>query len=42
MLDKNAFLISLSESDRTDFGRVDFAIQSQRQKVFSAVWGLPR
>jgi Domain of unknown function (DUF4375) len=40
MLDKNALLISLSESDRTDFGRVDFAAQSAPQKVFSAVWGL--
>jgi hypothetical protein len=37
---KNSVLISLSESDRTDFGRVDFPAQSQDQKVFSAIWAL--
>ena len=39
-MDKNAFLIDLSESDRTDFGRVDFAAQSVLQKTFSAIWEL--
>jgi hypothetical protein len=39
-LDKNAFLIDLSESDKTDFGRVDFAKQSDVQKTFSAIWEL--
>jgi hypothetical protein len=39
-MDKNAFLIELSESDRTDFGRVDFSDQSEDQQVFSAIWEL--
>lgn len=39
-MDKNHFLINLSESKRTDFGRVDFAAQSEAQKVFSAIWSL--
>jgi len=39
-MDKNAFLIGLSESDRCEFGRVEFAHQSNEQKVFSAVWAL--
>lgn len=39
-MDKNGFLISLSESEQTDFGRVDFDEQSQPQKVFSAIWAL--
>lgn len=39
-MDKNAFLIELSESDRTDFGRVDFSDQSEDQQVFSAIWDL--
>jgi hypothetical protein len=37
-MDTNRFLIDLSESERTDFGRVDFGEQSEVQKVFSAVW----
>ena len=37
-MDRNRYLIDLSESKRTDFGRVDFAKQSEVQKVFSAVW----
>jgi hypothetical protein len=32
-MDKDAFLIDLSESDRTDFGRVDFSEQSEAQQV---------
>ncbi len=39
-MNKNGFLIDLSESDRTDFGRVDFANQSDAQKTFSAIWEL--
>lgn len=39
-LTKDAVLISLSESNRSDFGRVDFAAQSADQQVFSAIWGL--
>lgn len=39
-MDKNGYLIQLSESDRTDFGRVDFAEQSEDQQVFSAIWAL--
>lgn len=37
-MDKNAFLIGLSESPRTSFGKVDFGEQSFPQKVFSAIW----
>ena len=39
-MDKSAFLIELSESDRTDFGRLDFEDQSEDQQVFSAIWAL--
>ena len=39
-MDKNSYLIDLSESDDTDFGRVDFSEQSHEQRVFSAIWGL--
>jgi hypothetical protein len=39
-MDKNKFLIDLSESDQTDFGRVDFASQSDPQRTFSAIWEL--
>src|ERR1700730_15034568 len=37
-MDTNKYLIELSESERTDFGHVDFARQSEVQRVFSAVW----
>lgn len=40
MPSKNEVLISLSESDKTDFGKKDFASQSRPQKVFSAIWAL--
>jgi hypothetical protein len=36
-MDKNGFLIDLSESERTDFGRIDFAKQPEVQQVFSAL-----
>jgi hypothetical protein len=39
-MDKNSFLIDLSESDNTDFGKRDFNAQSEPQKVFSAIWEL--
>jgi hypothetical protein len=39
-MDKNGFLIDLSESERTDFGRTEFAQQSYPQKVFSAIWNV--
>jgi hypothetical protein len=39
-MDKNAFLIELSESDRTQFGRVGFNEQPEEQQVFSAIWEL--
>ena len=39
-MNKNTFLIHLSESERTNFGRVDFATQPEAQKVFSAIWEL--
>ena len=38
--DRNKFLIDLCESDRTDFGLVEFGRQSEVQRVFSAVWEL--
>lgn len=39
-MEKSTFLIDLSESDRTDFGLVDFASQDVAQKTFSAIWEL--
>jgi hypothetical protein len=39
-MDKNGFLIDLSESERVQFGSVDFADQHDDQKVFSATWEL--
>ena len=39
-MNKNNYLIDLSESEHTDFGRIDFADQSEPQKVFSAIWAL--
>lgn len=37
-MDKNRFLIELSESNRTDFGRIEFSGQPEEQRVFSAIW----
>lgn len=37
---KNHILIGLSESDKTAFGKQEFARQSQPQKVFSAIWAV--
>ena len=39
-MDKNGYLIDLSESPRTDFGKRAFSEQSYPQKVFSAIWEL--
>jgi hypothetical protein len=39
-MDKSLYLIQLSESPRTDFGKRDFAEQRYEQKVFSAIWEL--
>ena len=39
-MDRNAFLIALSEGERTEFGRIAFARQESSQKVFSAIWEL--
>src|SRR5215469_17315710 len=37
---KNHILISLFESDKTQFGKQDFAQQSTSQKVFSSIWAV--
>ena len=39
-MDKNGFLIDLSESEQTAFGRIDFSSQTVEQKTFSAIWEL--
>lgn len=39
-VDKNTYLIELSESNRTSFGRIDFRDQVEEQQVFSAIWEL--
>ena len=39
-MDKNRYLLQLSESQQTDFGRVPFGVQSELQKAFSAIWEL--
>jgi hypothetical protein len=40
MPSKNNILISLSESDKTRFGKQDFESQSTPQRVFSSIWAL--
>src|SRR5450755_1445988 len=40
MPSKNNILISLSESDKTQFGKQDFATQSTPQQLFSSVWAV--
>jgi hypothetical protein len=37
---KNHILIALSESEKTQFGKQEFAQQSTPQKVFSSIWAL--
>lgn len=39
-MNKNRILITLSESDKTRFGKQEFAQQSHPQKVFSTIWAL--
>jgi hypothetical protein len=39
-MNKNGILISLSESEKTRFGKEEFARQSHPQKVFSAIWAV--
>ena len=39
-MNKNDILITLSESEKTRFGKEDFARQSLPQKVFSAIWAV--
>src|SRR6185437_17005777 len=39
-VNKNEILIGLSESEKTKFGKQDFALQSLTQKVFSAIWAV--
>lgn len=36
-MDKNQYLIDLSDSERTDLGHKDFGAQSHEQRVFSAI-----
>jgi hypothetical protein len=40
MPSKNNILISLSESDKTQFGKQDFESQSTPQRVFSSIWAV--
>ncbi len=37
---KYEILIGLSESDRTAFGKQEFAVQSLPQMVFSSIWAV--
>jgi len=37
---KNSILIDLSESDKTKFGKQEFATQSTPQQVFSSIWAI--
>ncbi len=39
-MDKNSYLIQLSESGAAAFGKVEFLAQPEEQKVFSAIWAL--
>lgn len=39
-MNKDSYLISLSESEKTNFGKVEFQAQCTEQKVFSAIWAL--
>jgi hypothetical protein len=39
-MNKNEILIALSESERTKFGKEDFALQSFPQRVFSSLWAV--
>jgi hypothetical protein len=39
-MNKNGILIDLSESEKTRFGKEEFAQQSLPQQVFSAIWAI--
>ena len=39
-MDKNLWLIQLSESPQTQFWKVDYGELSEAEKVFVAIWGL--
>jgi hypothetical protein len=39
-MDKNKYLINLSESEAVEFGKIEFKSQGKVQKVFSAIWAL--
>jgi hypothetical protein len=39
-MNKNSILIDLSESDKTKFGKLDFAAQSTPQQIFSSIWSI--
>jgi hypothetical protein len=39
-VEKNRILIRLSESPRTQHGKVEYEKQSENQRIFSAIWGL--
>ena len=39
-MNKNSILVGLSESEKTGFGKLDFADQSLPQKVFSTIWAV--
>jgi Domain of unknown function (DUF4375) len=39
-MDKNAWLIKLSEEEKTQFWKVEFGELSAAEKVFVAIWGL--
>ena len=39
-MNKNSFLVELSESERTMVGKVQFADQPLEQQVFSSIWEL--
>ncbi len=39
-MNKNSYLINLSESEKVDFGKIEFQTQCTEQKVFSAIWAL--
>ena len=40
IVNKTNILIDLSESDKTKFGKQDFATQSVPQQVFSSIWAV--
>ncbi len=39
-MNKNSILVGLSESEKTSFGKLDFADQSVPQQVLSTIWAV--